>query len=672
MLRLRCQYSLAFQSHSARRWQSTSSSLSSCRDLKMYNSLTGQCEPFPRENCEMPNVLKWYACGPTVYDRAHLGHARAYVSQDILRRVAERTGGYKVQLVMGVTDVDDKIIMRAKEQNVPFYEFARDQEDQFFTDMAQLYVKSPTAITRVSEYLPEIIQYIVDLFQNGFAYEASDGSGVYFDTLKLGKAYGKLDPQRLTWKDSLLAERRTVGEDSEDAQGKKDSRDFALWKTITEDNEPSWPSPWGKGRPGWHIECSAMTHSLFGDQLDVHTGGIDLRFPHHNNEIAQCEAHKYPLQGNATNQWCNHFVHFGHLHIQGRKMSKSLKNFISVQEFLQNGNTADQFRLFCLQYKYRANLVYSQDRIRDAEAMIARLRGFVQSAVTYGENLHEASSSVSKQYQIKRCEQIDLNLLTMLFKTRAQVDEALLDDFDTPRALVLVLNLISNSNLYLVAHRRNVTKAPDEVLGSVLNFLLEMLDLFGLEGLYAEFSEIMHRRFPSRNAKQIRKTTELFSHSHEYDSLLRSLVQFRASVRAEALQNPKEPSTARILELCDAVRNTELPRLGIQIEDLAPGRSVYKLLSRVERQAAAVDKKTGLDPLEQKQRKFQTQMQISPTDFFKKTPEFIGRFDSFDANNFPTHENQLPLTKSQRKKLIKKLTKYQQSYTKYWTDQRND
>ncbi|ETN20556.1 cysteine-tRNA ligase [Phytophthora nicotianae INRA-310] len=651
------------------RWLSTSSYSSSptCRDLKMFNALTGQCEPFPRETSATPNVLKWYACGPTVYDRAHLGHARAYVSQDILRRVAERTGGYNVQLVMGVTDVDDKIIKRAKEKNVSFETLAREQEQQFFADMTKLYVKPPTAITRVSEHLPEIIKYIKEIQNKGFAYEAVDGSGVYFNTQQLGDKYGKLDPRRQTQQDEQLlaaVEQSDVVEEEEKV--KKDPRDFALWKAAKEPDEPAWPSPWGMGRPGWHIECSAMTHHVLGDKLDVHTGGVDLRFPHHNNEIAQCEAHNHQ-QCNHDEEWCKHFVHFGHLYIRGRKMSKSLKNFISVRDFLQDGHTADHFRLFCLQFKYRANLVYSEDRVRDAEAVADRLRGFFRSVTAYGD--HEISSSGHTQHiKSKRCEQLDLELLDALFATRAQVDAALLDDLDTPRALSLVLELVSRGNTYLLASRGD-TEAPDEVLMSLTDYVLDVLDLFGLEGLHAEFSTMMRRRFTSRHSEtqhKVEESDELVSRD-DHEALLRSLLKFRASVREEALRDPKQPGNARVLSLCDDLRNKELPQLGIQVEDLSPGRSVFKLLSRTERKAETEDTKTtATHTLKQKQQEFDALMQISPSEFFKNAPEFTGRFNTFDADGFPTHEHGEPLTKSQRKKLAKKLAKHEKSYAKYW------
>lgn len=650
----------------------------------MFNALSGRCEPFPRETSATPNVLKWYACGPTVYDKAHLGHARAYVSQDILRRVAERTGGYKVQLVMGVTDVDDKIIKRAKEQNVSFQTLAREQELQFFQDMTKLYVKPPTAITRVSEHLPEIVKYVEEIQKKGFAYEAVDGSGVYFNTQQLGTSYGKLDPRGQTLQDAEVQTEAVASvEESEvveeEEKVKKDPRDFALWKAAKEPDEPAWQSPWGMGRPGWHIECSAMTHHVLGDKLDVHTGGVDLRFPHHNNEIAQCEAHNHGPHCGHGEEWCKHFVHFGHLYICGRKMSKSLKNFISVRDFLEDGHTADHFRLFCLQFKYRANLVYSEDRVRDAEAVADRLRGFFRSVMAYGGDHEISSSSAAKQeVKSKRCEQQDLELLDTLFATQAQVDEVLLDDLDTPRALSLVLDLVSRGNSYLLVQRGD-TETPDEVLISLTDYVLEVLDLFGLEGLHTEFLAMMRRRFAAPGAQtqqQLDGSDDLVSRE-EQEALLRSLLKFRAAVREEALRDPKQPGNARVLALCDTLRNEELPPLGIQIEDLAPGRSVVKLLSLAEREAAQAevaesdDKATKEDDksalaLRQKQQEFEALMQIAPSELFKKSPEFGGRFDTFDAVGFPTYEDGVPLTKSQRKKLAKKLAKHEKSYTKYW------
>ncbi|TMW59577.1 hypothetical protein Poli38472_004646 [Pythium oligandrum] len=638
---------------------SSSITQTSAGDVLAWNSLSGRQEPLPRATSVTPHVLKWYACGPTVYDRAHLGHARAYVSQDILRRVLEKRFQHHVFLVMGVTDVDDKIIKRANERGMRFDELAREEEREFFSDMEQLHVLPPNAITRVSEHMDEIIAYIQQIEQNGFAYAATDGSGVYFNTQRLGDAYGKLDPMRQTKTAGHQEyEQQTEFEDT-DGFHKHDRRDFALWKATKDANEPSWPSPWGPGRPGWHIECSAMTHRVLGDRLDVHSGGIDLKFPHHNNEIAQCEAHNCSHLHDA--EWCRHFVHFGHLYIRGLKMSKSLKNFISIKEFLAT-HSADHFRLFCLQYKYRVNIHYSEDRIRDAVVVADRLRNFLRNLHTYTSQRHTVHDVE------KRCEAQDLHMLTTLFDAKVAFDAALRDDFDTPAALHGVLELIARANAYLLQHRES---APTEVLASVAAFVLDVLDVFGLEGLLKEFA---HLRFLGTANAALKTETSSATSEVSADALLNALVQFRAAVRAQALEDPRNPAHAQILQLCDALRDQSLPPLGVQIEDLAPGEAVFKVLTTEERQAwqqerDAVDaeKQAKLAALLAKQQAFEELMQIAPSDFFSQHPDYTGQYGAFDEDGLPTEElDGTPLSKSQRKKLQKKRDKHAAAHAKYW------
>jgi len=290
----------------------------------LINSLTLEKDEFITQTGDQN--LYWYMCGPTVYDAAHLGHARTYVGSDILRRVLRDYFHYNVYLSMNITDIDDKIIMRSIERKQPFSEFARFWEKDFLDDMAALNVEPPDVMTRVSEYVPDIVAYIEKMISNGYAYE-SNGS-VYFDTATFkegGHCYGKLEPNSVNDQERLD---EAEGALSVGAADKKSPGDFALWKKSKE-GEPYWESPWGDGRPGWHIECSVMAGDTLPCPMDIHSGGIDLRFPHHDNEIAQSEAY-YDCK-----QWVNYFLHTGHLHIKGKKMSKSLKNFSTIKDALK-------------------------------------------------------------------------------------------------------------------------------------------------------------------------------------------------------------------------------------------------------------------------------------------------------------------------------------------------
>lgn len=284
--------------------------------VRVINSLLHHDRLVPLKTRE-PNTITWYTCGPTVYDHAHLGHARNYVTVDILHRILKEFFRFDVHHVLGMTDIDDKILNRARDLQVSPVTLARQFEREFFADMRAMNVQPPSVVTRVSEHVPEIQQFVEQITKNGYAYKAASDS-IYFDVTAFQQqhVYGKLKPEL-----TLVPESDPDLTAQQHLHDKRAPRDFALWKSQD------------GGRPGWHIECVAMSHAILGKHFDVHSGGIDLKFPHHNNEVAIADAY---LSGDrcqhaSEREWVNYFVHIGHLNIKGLKMSKSLKNFISIK-----------------------------------------------------------------------------------------------------------------------------------------------------------------------------------------------------------------------------------------------------------------------------------------------------------------------------------------------------
>ncbi|XP_058404467.1 probable cysteine--tRNA ligase, mitochondrial isoform X5 [Diceros bicornis minor] len=385
--------------------------------VMVYNSLTRRKDPLIVGSAD---AASWYSCGPTVYDHAHLGHACSYVRFDIIRRILTRIFGCNIIMVMGITDVDDKIIKRAREMNVSPTSLASLYEEDFKQDMAALKVLPPTVYLRVTENIPQIISFIEGIIAKGHAYSTAKGN-VYFDLRSRGDKYGKL----------VGVAPGPVGEPVD--SDKRHASDFALWKAA-KPQEMFWASPWGNGRPGWHIECSTISSLVFGSQLDIHSGGIDLAFPHHENEIAQCEVF------HQCEQWGNYFLHSGHLHVKGKeeKMSKSLKNYITIKDFLKTFS-ADVFRLFCMRSSYRSAIDYSDGTMLEAKHLLLATAAFVEDARAYMKG-QLVCGPVREDVLWER-----------LSHTKGAVKAALADDFNTPGAVDAVMDLIHHGNRQLKA-----------------------------------------------------------------------------------------------------------------------------------------------------------------------------------------------------------------------------
>ena len=405
--------------------------------LRIYNTLTRRKEPF--QTLE-PGVVRMYVCGPTVYDNAHLGHGVSLLVYDIIRRYLEYKG-YQVRHVMNYTDVDDKIIQRARELGEDPQALAERYIQAFEQNMRDLGVRWPTVQPRVTREIDWIVRMVQGLVEKGFGYVV-DGD-VFFDVSK-DPDYGKLSGRKV--EDMLAGARVEVDE------RKRHPADFALWK-ASKPGEPAWESPWGPGRPGWHIECSAMNLHHLGEQIDIHGGGRDLIFPHHENEIAQSECYT------GKTPFVRYWVHNGMLLVRGEKMSKSLGNFITVNDFLQQ-HEADVLRMLLLQAHYRSPINYDDARLQQARQALERLRGAMRPAYP------EAQGADAATLQALKAEQ------------RAAVqgfEAAMDDDFNTAVALGHLFNLVRAINRARDAGATAAQLAPAQ---ETLRRLAE--DVFGL------------------------------------------------------------------------------------------------------------------------------------------------------------------------------------------------
>jgi len=717
--------------------------------LMVNNSLTGRREPFvPMQG----RSVRWYTCGPTVYDSTHIGHARSYLTFDIMRRIMSDYFNYNVLYQINITDIDDKIILRARQNKLVadlgadssvgfsqlkemaykaveearlgnvtktakleaaikeakesgnkraldeseeflkiheqklenfgkeveaikavgengkqdrsaliaaaksllapmldeekgdtvtdhdvFNAHARKFEREYMEDMAALGIRDPDVLTRVTEYIPHIIEFIKRIEEKGMAYESNGSVYLSLDEFKTEHNYRKLSPANQDTSEAELAESEGALGDS-NAISKRNKNDFALWK-ASKPGEPAWDSPWGKGRPGWHIECSVIASDILGERLDMHAGGEDLKFPHHDNELAQAEACF------GSQQWVNYFVHAGHLNIKGLKMSKSLKNFITIREALTR-HSPRQLRILFLLQPWDSQMAFSDQKMDDAKVKEKYFRTFFEEV----ENL--SRNDYLEEEVGWRMGEEDRKLAQSLLETQQTVHAALLDNFDTPRAMTAMLDLVGKANLYF---RLGNLKPAILLLRRIAMYLTFILRVFGVVQGNDGFG------FES-GAK---------SEGSDVSPFVSTLVNFRDEIRTlvKNAANKKDPALQKILEACDYFRDNTLVNLGVRLEDRADGvkwnledpetlRGEIEEKLRREKEERLEKLKVKIAAKEKELKKWKDAQQ-EPSEYFK-----TGAFTAFDEEGFPTHAmgNEEPLTKGARKKLKRELDNHKKAH----------
>jgi len=445
------------------------------RTLRIHNHYTGEKEDFAPLD---PQRVTMYVCGMTVQGAPHMGHMLAFVSADLVRRVLEHFG-YEVVHVQNFTDIDDKIIVKANEQGRTAREVAEENIDAFFAASDRLGIRRAHRYPKVTEHMEEIIAYIQALIDKDHAY--AQGGGVYFDVRRY-PPYGELSGRKI---DEL---RTGVREGLEVDANKRDPMDFALWKPAKE-GEPAWDSPWGRGRPGWHIECSAMSTKYLGPTFDLHGGGRDLIFPHHENEMAQSRA----VEGDFVRYW----MHNGLLTLGGQKMAKSTGHFFSVEEVLGRFDP-DVVRFYLLRGHFRNQMEYSQERLQEAQAAYERMATALR---TFGGLVGDDRLGADVPEGITSEDGVELT--GRAAATQEAFDDALADDFNSGAGLGALFELVREANSYLSG--RTAPEMDAEAVHAVhatLTGCLEVLGLFGGVGVQdeipPEIAEMARRRDAAR------------------------------------------------------------------------------------------------------------------------------------------------------------------------------
>ena len=473
--------------------------------LKIYNTFSKKVEEFIPID---PNEVKFYMCGPTVYDYFHIGNARSFVMADMVRRYLEYKG-YKVTFVMNLTDVDDKIIKKANEEKRTTNEVTNDYINAFFDDITKLKIKKADVYPKATEHMADIIEMIKNLENEKYAYNKE--GNVFYDVKKFNK-YGKLSGKDI--------EELESGARIEINEEKKDPLDFSLWKKA-KSGEPYWESPWGKGRPGWHIECSAMSCKHLGETFDIHAGGNDLIFPHHENEIAQSEAAN-------GKPFVKYWLHFGFLNINEEKMSKSLGNFFTAREVLKK-YSAEAIRMFFAQAYYRGPLNFTDELLTAAGRGLEKITNLADKVNTEikknNSRLPAGRQGVKPEFDFKS-----------FYK---RFEEAMDEDFNTSQAIAVIFDFVKEVNR-IIASSESVD----------VNFYNDV------------------KTFLIKTAENVLGIVDFNKTTAGDDKLVNDLIELLITLRTEAKQNKN-------YQLSDTIRD-RLKELGVVLQDSKEGTS-YKI-----------------------------------------------------------------------------------------------